>query len=231
MTARRLRHIFEPTLLRQRSTKVCSRLARRVDSATKPTSSSLHRSRVWFVAEAPLTPTIFGSPSRAQWGARSAMSSRSLCAEPITGTTIASETKSPGGEAGYRSHRNVAVALDFDAAHRIKTARGFVATRHRTPLPSIGCNDRACRSTVRSRVCADSSRQLELLRIRQFRAWLFETLYVANAALPDGLAESNESLSKLERYERRAFSRRKTRPARYVALRLELRGTYRVGFS
>lgn len=52
--------------------------------------------------------------------------------------------------------------------------------------------------------------ELDLLRIRKIRAWLFETLYfVANAATPDRLAELNDKLAKLERYERGALSRRK----------------------
>jgi glutathione synthase/RimK-type ligase-like ATP-grasp enzyme len=51
--------------------------------------------------------------------------------------------------------------------------------------------------------------ELDLLRIRKVRAWLFETFYLADAALPQGAAELNENLTKLERYERRAFSRRK----------------------
>jgi hypothetical protein len=51
--------------------------------------------------------------------------------------------------------------------------------------------------------------ELDLLRIRKFRTWLFETFYFADAARPDGLSELNEKLAKLERYERRAFSRRK----------------------
>jgi hypothetical protein len=34
------------------------------------------RNRVWSAAEAPLTPTICGSPSPAQWDARSATNSR-----------------------------------------------------------------------------------------------------------------------------------------------------------
>jgi hypothetical protein len=62
---------------------------------------------------------------------------------------------------------------------------------------------------VRERARETAEAELDLLRIRKFRAWLFETLYLADAALPDGLAELNESLAKLERYERRAFSRRK----------------------
>jgi hypothetical protein len=53
--------------------------------------------------------------------------------------------------------------------------------------------------------------ELDLLRIRKIRAWLFETLHFATngAATPGSLAELNDKLAKLERYERRAFSRRK----------------------
>ena len=51
--------------------------------------------------------------------------------------------------------------------------------------------------------------ELDLMRIRKIRAWLFEKLYFADTAAPDGMAELNDKLAKLERYERRAFSRRK----------------------
>ena len=51
--------------------------------------------------------------------------------------------------------------------------------------------------------------QLDLSRIRKIRAFLYETIYFADAAGPDRLAELNDKLAKLERYERRAFSRRK----------------------
>jgi hypothetical protein len=57
------------------------------------------------------------------------------------------------------------------------------------------------------RVAAEA--QFELLRIRRTRAWLFETLYFGKPATSDGLEELNKELAKLERYERRAFSRRK----------------------
>jgi hypothetical protein len=50
---------------------------------------------------------------------------------------------------------------------------------------------------------------LDLSRIRKIRAWLFETHYFADAAATDRLTELNDKLAKLERYERRAFSRRK----------------------
>jgi hypothetical protein len=50
---------------------------------------------------------------------------------------------------------------------------------------------------------------LDLSRIRKIRASLFEMLYLAETAAPDSMAELNDKLAKLERYERRAFSRRK----------------------
>jgi hypothetical protein len=60
---------------------------------------------------------------------------------------------------------------------------------------------------------SDSAREaaeavLDLFRIRKIRAYLFETIYFADTAAPDCLIELNDKLAKLERYERRAFSRR-----------------------
>jgi hypothetical protein len=49
--------------------------------------------------------------------------------------------------------------------------------------------------------------ELDLMRIRKIRTSLFEKL--ANDANSGSLAELNDKLGKLERYERRAFSRRK----------------------
>jgi hypothetical protein len=49
---------------------------------------------------------------------------------------------------------------------------------------------------------------LDLFRIRKVRAFLFETIYFSDTAAPDCLVELNDKLAKLERYERRAFSRR-----------------------
>lgn len=54
-------------------------------------------------------------------------------------------------------------------------------------------------------------RQLDLLRIRKTRAWLLETLSLeADQAGSSHVAEINDKLAKLERYERRAFFRRNT---------------------
>jgi hypothetical protein len=51
--------------------------------------------------------------------------------------------------------------------------------------------------------------EINVWRIQNVRASLFEKYYFARAASPDGLVELNENLVKLERYERRAFSKRK----------------------
>jgi hypothetical protein len=54
------------------------------------------------------------------------------------------------------------------------------------------------------------------LRIRKIRAWLFETLYFVQSAVPGTVAKLNNELAKLERYERRAFSKRKRALASYT---------------
>jgi hypothetical protein len=51
--------------------------------------------------------------------------------------------------------------------------------------------------------------EIDLKRIRHIRAVLFETFYCADTPAPDGLTDLNDKLAKLERYERRAISRRK----------------------
>jgi hypothetical protein len=51
--------------------------------------------------------------------------------------------------------------------------------------------------------------ELDLMRIRKVRAWLFETYYFTDNEPSEGLVKLNKKLAKLERYERRAFSRRK----------------------
>ena len=50
---------------------------------------------------------------------------------------------------------------------------------------------------------------LDLVRIRKVRAFLIETLYFAATAASDSITDLNGKLAKLERYERRAVSRRK----------------------
>jgi hypothetical protein len=54
--------------------------------------------------------------------------------------------------------------------------------------------------------------QLDLMRIRKTRAWLFDMLYFAasdNPSQSERLQKLSDGLAKLERYERRALSRRK----------------------
>ena len=51
--------------------------------------------------------------------------------------------------------------------------------------------------------------ELELLRIRKIRAALLAPLDIENYVIPTNMADVNAKLAKLERYERRAFSRRK----------------------
>ena len=51
--------------------------------------------------------------------------------------------------------------------------------------------------------------EIELLRIRRIRTALFNTLYKKPEVQIQDYAELNGNLTKLERYERRAFSRRK----------------------
>ena len=50
--------------------------------------------------------------------------------------------------------------------------------------------------------------EFDLLRVRKIRTWLFETLYY-DATTTESMVELNDKLAKLERYERRAFSRRR----------------------
>jgi hypothetical protein len=50
---------------------------------------------------------------------------------------------------------------------------------------------------------------LEVLRIRRFRAELYARMHFLGAASSESLLELGEQLERLERYERRAFSRRK----------------------
>ena len=50
--------------------------------------------------------------------------------------------------------------------------------------------------------------EIDLLRIRKIRASIFDLFHKSNGSRED-LARLNEELGKLERYERRAFSRRR----------------------
>jgi hypothetical protein len=63
--------------------------------------------------------------------------------------------------------------------------------------------------TVDERAREAAAAEIDLLRIRKMRIWLLETLSLEpSQAGSSNLVEINEKLTKLERYERRAFSRR-----------------------
>jgi hypothetical protein len=51
--------------------------------------------------------------------------------------------------------------------------------------------------------------EMDLLRIRKHRASRFNAVFGRSEPRPEDLSQLNEELAKLERYERRAFSRRK----------------------
>ena len=117
----------------------------------------------------------------------------------------AKKSTGPRSEAGRKASRRnarrhgLAVAIETDPAFHDdieKLAR----------VLSLSCG----MQNVDERARDVAGAELDLLRIRKIRASLFETLsLVANDATLGILAEVNDKLAKLERYERRAFSRRK----------------------
>jgi hypothetical protein len=106
-----------------------------------------------------------------------------------------------GREVSRRNARRHGLAIDIrtDLAFRDDIEKLAEALSRPNGIPKVS----EC-----SRTAAEA--QLDLMRIRKVRASLFETLYFsADAAGPDRLEELNDELAKLERYECRAFSRRK----------------------
>ena len=116
----------------------------------------------------------------------------------------AKKSTGPRSEAGRKASRRnarrhgLAVAIETDPAFHDdieKLAR----------VLSLSCG----MQNVDERARDVAGAELDLLRIRKIRASLFETLsLVADDATSGSLAELNDNLAKLERYERRAFSRR-----------------------
>jgi hypothetical protein len=114
----------------------------------------------------------------------------------------AKKSTGPRSEAGREASRHnarrhgLAIAIETDPAfqHDIeKLAKAL------SPCQNVGEH------------AQDAARaELDLMRIRKIRTSLFEMFsLVANDANSVSLAELNDKLAKLERYERRAFSRRK----------------------
>jgi hypothetical protein len=106
-----------------------------------------------------------------------------------------------GREASRRNARRhgLAIAIETDPAFQ-----DDIENLAKTLSLSLGVQhvDERAREAARA--------ELDLLRIRDIRAWLFRTLYFgANDVRSGNLAELTDKLAKLDRYERRAFSRRK----------------------
>ena len=105
-----------------------------------------------------------------------------------------------GREASRRNARRYGLAIDIGADPAFHEYIEKLAT-------VLSLSSGAQKVSEHARQAAEA--ELDLTRIRKIRAWLFETLYFADTAAPDGMTELNDALAKLERYERRAFSRRK----------------------
>jgi hypothetical protein len=103
-----------------------------------------------------------------------------------------------GREASRRNARRhgLAIAIETDPAFYDDIEKLAKALSQSRGMQNV---DEHAREAARA--------ELDLLRIRKIRTWLFETLCY-DATTTDSLTELNDKLAKLERYERRAFSRR-----------------------
>ena len=115
----------------------------------------------------------------------------------------AKKSTGPRSEAGRKASRRNArrhgLAIDIDADPAFhedieKLAKAL----------SLSCGMENVDECAREAAGAE----IDLVRIRKIRASLFETL-IENYATSGSLAELNDKLAKLDRYESRAFSRRK----------------------
>ena len=103
---------------------------------------------------------------------------------------------------GHSSHNarrhGLAVAISLDPSFRNDIETLAIAIEHSRGRTTIG---------EFARQVAEC--EVDLLRIRKLRASLFKSVADNPAAGPETHFELNDYLIKLERYERRAFSRRK----------------------
>jgi predicted DNA-binding ribbon-helix-helix protein len=116
----------------------------------------------------------------------------------------AKKSTGPRSEAGRKASRRnarrhgLAIAIRTDPAFHDDIEKLAKAL-------SLSCG----MQNVDERALEAAGAELDLLRIRKIRACLLETLSLAaNDATSSNLAEVSDKLAKLERYERRAFSRR-----------------------
>lgn len=116
----------------------------------------------------------------------------------------AKKSTGPRSEAGQQASRGN--ARRHDLAVPIRTDAVFhdeIEGLAKTLALSCGLKN------VDERAREAAAAEIDLLRIRKMRTWLLETLSIeAKQADSTHLAEVNNKLAKLERYERRAFSRR-----------------------
>jgi hypothetical protein len=115
----------------------------------------------------------------------------------------AKKSTGPRSDAGRKASRRnalrhgLAIDIRTDPTYRddiVQLAKLMSSARGR---PYVSDNARDAAEAV-----------LDLIRIRKVRAFLFETIYFPDRAAPNCLVELNNKLAKLQRYERRAFSRR-----------------------
>jgi hypothetical protein len=120
-------------------------------------------------------------------------SKRQIAANRKNATKSTGPRSKPGRDASRRNARRhgLAIAIETDPAFQDdieKLAQALSLSQN------VGEHAR------------DAARaELDLMRIRKIRTSLFEMLSLANSG---SLAKLNDKLAKLERYERRAFSRR-----------------------
>lgn len=112
--------------------------------------------------------------------------------------------KSTGPRSGAGRHRSRANALRHGLAVAIGSQPSFSKDIETLAKALVG--DRGL-PTEFAREVAEA--ELDLLRVRKIRASQFNTVVDNPDVTPEAYAELAENLSKLERYERRAYSRRK----------------------
>ncbi len=116
--------------------------------------------------------------------------------------TNAKKSTGPRSKAGRQASRRnarrhgLAIAIETDPAFQDEIE---MLAQHLSQSQNV---DEHAREAARA--------EFDLLRIRKIRTSLFEKLSLVASDAPSGsLAELNDKLAKLERYERRAFSKRK----------------------
>lgn len=123
---------------------------------------------------------------------------------------IAANRKNAKKSTGPRSKAGRAVSRHNARRHGLATGIGSdPAFRHDIEKLAKLFSQASGKQNVGEIAREAAEAHLDLARIRKLRTWLFERSRLADIAAPDSLTELGEQLARLERYERRAFSRRK----------------------